>query len=72
MDPRFREDDRTEARACPERTVMPVPVSFLALSHSCACVIPGPASFLALRHSCACVIPVPASFLRRQESIPGI
>ena len=43
MDPRFREDDGSEARACPERTVMPVPVSFLALRHSCACVIPAEA-----------------------------
>ena len=56
----MREDDGTEARACPERTVMPVPVSFLYLRHSFPCAIPFPSSFLALRHSCPCVIPAKA------------
>ena len=37
MDPRMREDDGTEARACAERTVIPVPASFLRRQES----IPG-------------------------------
>ena len=43
MDPRIREDDGTEARACAERTVIPVPASFLHLHRSCPCVIPAEA-----------------------------
>jgi hypothetical protein len=51
MDPRMREDDGTEARACAERTVIPVPASFLSLRHSCPCVISVPASFLRRQES---------------------